>query len=358
MSVVGEIESGGGLTIGDWSLSWIHGLHNLYRYEGDEEFLRAHLSTAEGILRWFARSVDARGTLGDVPEWNLVDWASLFLSGRSSILTALWARGLREFTEIAEALGDHGRARWAQELHERAREGFEDFWDARRGVYLDHIVDGEPRLPASQAAGAAAIVSGLAPRERWSAIVSTITDPERLVVRSWIGRADGSYDLARMREQTLRPLAADWDVESQIVVAQPFFGYTVHDAVALAGHADRLPELLRRWTPFLTDGYDTFGECWGWGTPAHGWSATPARDLVAYVLGIQPGSPGFRTARIAPRPGGLRRLAGAVPSPSGLVEVRVDGRDVEVRSPVEVEFVHTDGSVQTLRAGEHVLRLR
>ena len=47
-----------------------------------------------GCLRWYTSYLDERGTITDVPEWNLVDWASIFVSGRSSILTALWARGL------------------------------------------------------------------------------------------------------------------------------------------------------------------------------------------------------------------------------------------------------------------------
>jgi hypothetical protein len=45
------------------------------------------------VLRWYTSYLDERGTIADV------DWASLFVSGRSSILTALWARGLREFAE-------------------------------------------------------------------------------------------------------------------------------------------------------------------------------------------------------------------------------------------------------------------
>ena len=60
-----------------------------------------------------------------------------------------------------------------------------------------------------------------------------------------------------------------------MVIAEPFFSYAVHDAVALAGRAELLIELIRRWEEFLVDGYDTFGECWGWGTPVHGWSSTP-----------------------------------------------------------------------------------
>ena len=112
MSVVGDIESAGGVTIPDWALHWAHGLHNLYRYEGDLDFVAAHLPSVQRVLRWYAAYADRRGTIADVPEWNLVDWASIFTSGRSSILTGLWARGLAELAELSEAVGDHGTAGW------------------------------------------------------------------------------------------------------------------------------------------------------------------------------------------------------------------------------------------------------
>src|SRR5437762_1738402 len=102
-------------------------------------------------------------------------------------LTALWARSLAEFAELAEATGNPGGSRWARDLHAAAAIGYEDLWDAEPCVYVDHIIDGARRPAASQAAGAAAILSGLAPRERWTPIVEAITDSERLVVRSWIG---------------------------------------------------------------------------------------------------------------------------------------------------------------------------
>jgi alpha-L-rhamnosidase len=73
MVVGGDIESSGGLTIPDWSLSWIHGLHIQYWHDGDLEIVRRHLPTAERVLR------------------------------------------------------------------------YEDFWDADRGLYVDHILEGQRR---------------------------------------------------------------------------------------------------------------------------------------------------------------------------------------------------------------------
>ncbi|MFF1571471.1 alpha-L-rhamnosidase N-terminal domain-containing protein [Leifsonia sp. NPDC058292] len=351
MSVVGEIESSGGYTIPDWSMHWVHGVHNLYRYLGDADEIRALLPTVERILRWYLPYVDERGTIADVPEWNLVDWSSVFVTGRSSILTALWARGLREFAELSRFVGNQGAAAWADDLHARAAAGFEDFWDEARGTYRDHIVDGVPQAPASQAAGATAIVSGLAPHARWESIVAAITDPDTLVVRSWIGGADGSYDQQKIEDQIRGVQRIDWDADREVVIAEPFYSYLVHDAVAAAGHAGDLVTLMRRWSPFLADGYDTFGECWGWGTPVHGWSSTPTKDLVQYVLGVTPGSPGFATVRIAPSLGPLGLVEGSAPTPHGSVLVRVEDGVVSVESPVDGVLVHADGTEETFAAG-------
>jgi alpha-L-rhamnosidase len=136
-----------------------------------------------------------------------------------------------------------------------------------------------------------------------------------------------------------------------MVLAEPFFSYAVHDAVARAGRAELLIDLVRRWEEFLVDGYDTFGECWGWGTPVHGWSSTPTRDLVSYVLGITPAEPGFGRVRVAPRLGRLQQAAGAVPTPHGLVEVRITGGEAHIQSPVPVIVDRQDGSESELPAG-------
>lgn len=358
MVVVGEVEASGGVTIPDWSLSWTHGVRVLFQHDGDTGTVLRHLPTFERVLRWFTPFLDGRGTLADVPEWNLVDWSSISHSGRSSTLTALWARALSEYAELCDAVGNAGSAAWARELHAAAAVGFEDFWDPGRGLYVDHVVDGVRAPNVTQAANAAAILSGLVAPERFAGIVERITDPGRLVVRSWIGDYDnGGYDLAKMAEQARGIQRVDWDVEREVVLAEPFFSYAVHDAVAAAGREELLLDLLPRWSQFLVDGYDTFGECWGWGTPVHGWSSTPARDLVTRVLGITPDLPGFARVRVAPRPGRLGRVAGSVPTPHGPVEVRVEQDAVVVDSPVPVRFVRPDGQVLDLPAGTHDLTL-
>jgi alpha-L-rhamnosidase len=90
----------------------------------------------------------------------------------------------------------------------------------------------------------------------------------------------------------------------------------------------------------------------------HGWSSTPTRDLVAYVLGITPDRPGYERVRVAPRPGRLDELAGAVPTPHGPVEVRISGRLADIDSPVPVLVVRADGTEEELPAGRHRVAVR
>lgn len=215
--------------------------------------------------------------------------------------------------------------------------------------------DGAPCHQLRLAAGLA-IVAGLAPEERWGRIVDTITDPSHVVVRSWTGGGQGEYAMEKMAQQFMGLYEPDRGVGSEVVSAEPFMSYVVHDAVALAGKADRLPELYRRWSEFLVGGYDTIGECWGWGTHVHGWSCTPTRDMVFYTLGVTPAEPGYTTARIAPRLGGLAWAKGTVPTPHGLITVEAAPDKVLVDAPVPVILELAGAAPRTLAAGRHEIK--
>ena len=356
MSVAGDIEYGNALTIPDWSLHWVHGVYNLYRFLGDKDAVKSYMPTIERILRWYTPFQTSAGVLKDVTEWNLVDWAALLVEDCSSLLTALWGRGLSEFAEMAAWLEEKASQRWAEGLHAKAKTGFEMFWDEARGSYVDHVKDGAQQKEMSQLGGAFAILSELAPKERWARIIETITDATKLVVRSWTGAETGEYSPEKMMKQFQGIYEPDWDVDKQIVIGQPFISYTVHDAVAKAGLADKLPELCKRWLQFLVNGYDTIGECWGWGTHVHGWSSTPTKDLVFYTLGVTPAEPGYAKARIAPRLGGLQWAKGVVPTPHGLIKVEATQVSVTVESPVPVVVELPGRAPQTLPAGKHEVK--
>ena len=144
-------------------------------------------------------------------------------------------------------------------------------------------------------------------------------------------------------------------MQTQLVRAEPFMSYVVHDAVAMSGKAERLLDLYPDWSQFLASGYDTIGEDWRHGTHVHGWSCTPTKDMIFYTLGVTPAEPGYAVARIAPRLGRLAWAEGKVPTPHGLISVRAEPGRVTVDSPVPVIVELPGQAPRSLLAGKHTI---
>ena len=56
MTVVGPSEAAGGTTIPDWSLHWVHGVYNLYRFLGDKDAVKALMPTSSACCAGSRRS--------------------------------------------------------------------------------------------------------------------------------------------------------------------------------------------------------------------------------------------------------------------------------------------------------------
>jgi hypothetical protein len=330
---------------------------NLHRYVGDRDEVARLMPVAEGVLRWFEPYVDRAGCLTDVIGWVIIDWASVHTEGASAALNGLWGRALVEFAEMAEWLGDAGRASWARHTHERLAAGFERFWDPEHGRYVDSLVDGARRPMASQHGQAAAIVGGLAPVDRHGRLVEVLTDEGALVHATFAkgdGPADPGSDTPVGGAYLTGPRPEPWwEVEREVVRAQPFFRYVVHDALVEVGRADLIAGLCRDWAVLLERCPTSWSETWFGGTVSHGWSSTPTRDLMTRVLGVTPADPGFTVASVAPGLGDLEWARGRVPTASGMLDVEVRPGTVAVDSPIP--FVH-DG--RRVEPGRHELPSR
>jgi len=356
MACAGDVEHYDFTIIPDWALHWVHSVWNLHRYVGDRDEVAELLPVVESVLRWFERFCGDDGLPRDVYAWVIIDWASVYTEGVSAALCGLWGRGLLELAEMAEWLGDAGRAGWARGAHERLRVGFEQLWDADRRRYVDSHIPGRDRPMASQHGQASAIVGALAPPERWDRLVEVLTSEDDLLHASF-SVADGpslpGADIGVgdfLRAWTGHPDVPWWDAEREVVRAQPFFRYIVHDALAAAGRSDLIAGQCLDWRWALERCDSSLTETWYGGTVSHGWSATPTRDLMQRVLGVVPAEPGFAVARVEPALGSLEWAEGSVPTPAGLLHVAVRDGAVTVDSPIP--FVHAG---QTYDPGHHEL---
>jgi hypothetical protein len=358
MAVAGDIEQADFTIIPDWALHWVHSVWNLYRWVGDRDEIAELLPVVEGVVRWFVPFCGDDGLPRDVFGWVIIDWASVYTEGACAPLCGLWGRALLELAEMAQWLGDANRAAWARATHARLAAAFEKLWDPARRRYADSLVGETLRPMASQHGQAAAIVGRLAPQARWPRLLEVMLDETNLVHASF-SITDGPTE-----PNTNVMVGGDylgrghpepwWDVERQIVRAQPFFRYVVHDAVVAAGRADRIASLCRDWKIALERCPTSWTETWYGGTVSHGWSSTPTRDLTTRVLGIEPEEPGFAVARIDPALGDLAWARGSAPCPAGSIEVdaNAETKTLVVTSPVP--FLHGG---KRFGAGKHTIPL-
>lgn len=322
-------------TIPDGTLHWVRALARVWERTGDRDLARELLPTAVRALDAFERLRAPDGLLADVPGWVFVDWAQTERASRTAVLDALYALALADCAGVADACGDPGTAAGLRVRAAATRAAFERYWDHARGVYSDAADADRPLRRVSQHTNALAILCGAAVRERWDGILDAVCDPAR-VARTRTPGDPGTF-AERVGSKLLPP--AGFDEERCVVEAQPWFAHFLHQALAAAGRTHSLLGSIRRWEAMLARGDGCFGEHWdaqpGLSSRAHAWSATPAYDLPAHVLGVRPAAPGWDSIAIAPSLGDLAWAEGTVTTPRGDVRVRADDDGVRVETPVK-----------------------
>ena len=349
-------------TIPDYSLHWVRALARYFEYSGDTELIRELAPTAIGVLAAFERYRAGDGLIRGMPGWIFIDWAMTQKSEVVGALDALYAAALDDFVMLCErALEDFRSAAMFRSRANRTRESFELLWDQNRCIYVDAADSHGALRRVSQQTNAIAIVSGCAPRNRWDGILKHILDESRLKITPTISDNRTPYITQRMNP-------ADYmrfDEETAIVAAQPFFCSLLHDAVARAGRRDLIPELCLKWWPQIERGNTTFEEYWsgpiGEASRCHAWSSTPTYDLTTHVLGVRPTEPGYRKVAIHPRFGSLRKLAGRIPTPHGMIDISVErdtGGIITIPVGVEADIYFEDADLRggAFSSGSHPIR--
>ena len=246
MAVAGDIEHFDFTIIPDWALHWVHSVHNLYRYVGDRDEIARLLPVVEGVVRWFEPFLDDDGCLVDVFGWLIIDWASVLHRRRER--RAQRSVGPRP----ARVRRDGGVAR-------RRRPGRVGHGAARRAARRVRAAVGRRARGATSTRSSRASAArwrrstgrrppssaGWRRSDRYDRLVEVLTNEDDLDPRD-VRRADGpaepNSELSRRRLPRERASPEPWwDAERDVVRAQPFFRYVVHDALAEAGRADLIP---------------------------------------------------------------------------------------------------------------------
>ena len=320
-----------GQYIPTFSLLWVAMVHDYWMHRDDAEFVRGFLPGVRDVVGWFERRVDDTGLVGPVPWWPFVDWAAGWgqgvppqgRDGHSTMISLQFVYALERAAELEAALGSPTEAtryrRRADSLRAAVRARS---WDPGRALFRDAPDTAEY---SQQTNSMAILVDAVPPAEQRALMERVLSEP-------------------KLTQSTY------------------YYSFYVLEALRKAGLADRYVERLEPWRGMLALGLTTTPE-----TPeptrsdSHAWSAHPNYGLLATVLGVRPGAPGFRSVRIAPSLGSLQRAEGRVPHPLGDVEVRLvrsgsRGLQGEVTLPKGLTGVFEwDGRSQQLHAGRQTV---
>jgi hypothetical protein len=301
--------------INTFSLFWIGMVHDYWRHRDDPAFVEQRLQGTGAVLQWFRERVDAKtGMLGPLPFWTFVDWPDEWAwdefsriggqppgarTGGCAIATIQYAMALDQAADLFRAFGRGSEADGCAAEAAALRAAVKTHcWDDGRRLFADS----PDKQGFSQHMNALAVLSGLVQG----------------------GEARGLIERA----------AAD----RTIVPATVYFRFYLLRALKAVGLGDRYLSELGPWRDMLALGLKTFAE-----KPepvrsdCHAWSASPVYELLATVLGVEPGSPGFKTVRVEPHLGPLSRVAGVVPHPKGFVRVRLERAGEGVAGRIDLD---------------------
>ncbi|MCP9236192.1 family 78 glycoside hydrolase catalytic domain [Lewinella sp. JB7] len=296
--------------IGPFSLWYIGMLRDYMWYGTDRAFIQDKLFGVRQILDYFGNFQDANGSLRDLPNWSFTDWvegwprgiAPLDDDGHSAVLDLQLLLAFEHATQLEAELGMTVFAQQYREQAERLATTIRDqYWDAGRGLFADTKAHDH----YSQHANSLAILAGIVPEKDRAALANRMLDDE---------------DLAP---------------------ASIYFRYYLHRALAEAGMGNDYLDWLDVWRTNLELGLTTWAEdsdVAGARSDCHAWGSSPNIEFYRTVLGIDSSAPHFRSVRIEPHLGNIRRISGEIPHPAGSIsaDYDLDAGTARIHLPADV----------------------
>jgi hypothetical protein len=316
-----------------FSLYWIGMLDDLYWYRPDAQIVTANLQGTRDVLAWFFHYQQPDGLLREPPYWNFVDWVpegrkipTYDAHGESCVLSLELVGALRDAAELERALGNPAVAATYDARLRHMREGiYQHCWSPERKLLAD--------------------------------------TPDHTVFSEHANILGVLYDVIPKDEQQeiLRRIVND---REDLIPASYYFRFYLARALEHAGLGDLYLSSLGPWRALLPMGFSTWPEMPGDSrSDSHAWSAHPTFDLLTIVGGVHPGSPGFRTVRIAPELGDLKKLTVRYPHPLGEIvahyEMTGSGLQAEITLPPGLSGTFEwQGKSRMLRPGRTILKIQ
>jgi hypothetical protein len=289
----------GNQIIPPFSLFWVLMINDYWMHRPDEDFCKQYIHGIRGVLNWHRKYVK-NGMQTAVPFWNFVDWPqewkwvdSLMVGGipdwnfkgDDAILSLQYAYTLNKASEMFSKWGYQQEANEYSQLSSLiCKTVKEKCWVSEKGM----LANNSSKNTFSQHANLWVVLLDMIPEAEQATFIKKIANDDKLV---------------------------------QCTI---YYRFYLFQALKKAGLGNEYIENLGLWREMIQAGLTTFAE-----TPeptrsdCHAWSASPLYDLLATTLGVEPASQGFKSIKIEPRLGKLKKVEGLVPHPKGDIKVKI-----------------------------------
>ncbi|MCK5845507.1 MAG: family 78 glycoside hydrolase catalytic domain, partial [Victivallales bacterium] len=307
-------------TIPIFSFVWVSEINEYWLHSGDDSLFREFDSQMEFMIGARLKNCDRRNglyTFGDDDGlWHFYEWApglsvvDVEKDEHHAPYNLYFIEMLESYSAMLRRAGRTAEAEKylaiAIELKEAVHKSF---WDSNKRCYASKMINGE-LTEYHDHIQFLAIYNDIVPEEKRGELLTKISS-----------RSLESLTLSAMPYmlRSMMKISSDAREYAAKVV------FSVFSKMILAG-ATSLWE--------TQEGPDAFG---GAGSLCHAWSSLPVYYHLAYVLGVRPIEPGFRTFAVSPYSNGFGAVKGSIPTPSGMIDVEWtrndDGLRLEMSGP-------------------------
>ena len=271
----------------DFALFWVFSILDYYAFTDDIGLVRELYPNVKKLLSWFGKHSDNDGLLLNVPGWLFIDWADLDKRGNVTALNCLYYQALRIASVLATLIGQDNEAEEYAEATNKLKMAINKYlYSAKQGLYADCRVDGM-------------LIDKFSRQANIFAALFEIPD---------------HYQKSTIYRQLLSSSLSE--------INTPYFAS--HLLEALYGgerYTDALDIIRKRWGDLIKAGATTFWEHFSSEhSLCHGWSTSPARDLIAEYVGIKPAI-GSNRFTVAPHIADLKWATGTINTNAGPLTV-------------------------------------
>lgn len=259
------------------------GFWNYYLNTGDLKTIRDLYPKIQKYLDIWQKNNDGTITFR-AGEWTWGDWGKNI--DIKALFNAWYYIALKGQQHMATALGMNAEADAILQEMKALKKAFNAaFWNGKAYRHPDY------RLKTDDRVQALAIVSGLADKEKYPALIKVLKQNEHA-----------------------SPYMEKYVIEALFRMGENYYG---------------MERMKRRFAEMVNDSeHTTLYEGWGigpngfpGGTTNHAWSGGGLTILSQYVCGITPTEAGYKAYRIAPQPTGVKEAEILVPTVKGNIKV-------------------------------------